>query len=125
MSPDPVRRSALDQVLLRGDLFCEAAFFDRETRTLILTDLIENFEAARVRGAWARRPLAWARVVDQDGRRPLDMGLAFLFRGKTLRAAGLQFLVWNPERVILAHGRWFESEGASALRRLFAWALCE
>ena len=29
----------------------------------------------------------------------------------------------HPERVIIAHGRWFETEGAAELRRSFRWLL--
>jgi hypothetical protein len=30
---------------------------------------------------------------------------------------------WNPERVVLAHGRWYEKNGAAELRRAFGWLL--
>lgn len=122
-APDPTWAGTLDQLLVRGNRFNEAVFFHRPTRTLILTDLIENFEAARVRSPSVRTLLRWAGVADQDGRQPLDMGLAFLLRRKALRAALAQCIAWNPERVILAHGRWFQSRGADALRRVFRWAL--
>jgi hypothetical protein len=32
-------------------------------------------------------------------------------------------LAWNPQRIILAHGRWYERDGAAELARAFAWAL--
>ena len=32
---------------------------------------------------------------------------------------------WDPERVILAHGRWFERDGAAELKRAFGWVLPE
>ncbi len=122
-APDPAWASTLDQFLVRGNVLHEAVFFHRPTRTLILTDLIENFESSRVRRPFVRRLLLWAGVADQDGRRPLDMGLAFLFRRGTLRAAVQRIIAWNPERVILAHGRWFPSGGADELRRVFRWVL--
>jgi hypothetical protein len=115
--------STLDQFLVRGNVLTEAVFLHRPTRTLILTDLIENFESSRVRSPSLRRLLRWARVADQDGRRPLDMGLAFLLRAKTLRAAVERMIEWNPERVILAHGRWFSAAGTDELRRVFRWVL--
>ena len=115
--------STLDQFLVRGNLLTEAVFFHRPARTLILTDLIENFESSRLRSQSARRLLLWTGVADQDGRRPLDMGLAFLFRRRALRAAVERMIEWSPERVILAHGRWFSSAGADELRRVFRWVL--
>jgi len=30
---------------------------------------------------------------------------------------------WNPERVILAHGRWYDRNGQAELRRAFRWIL--
>lgn len=30
-------------------------------------------------------------------------------------------IAWEPARVIFAHGSWFESDAASALRRALAW----
>ena len=122
-SPDPAWADSFDQLVMRGNLLNEVVFFHRPTLTLILTDLIENFESSRVRAPSTRALLRWAGVADQDGRRPIDMGLAFLFRGRGLRAAIRRMIAYGPERVILAHGRWFPSEGAEELRRVFRWAL--
>ena len=121
--PDVAWAQVLDQALVQGNFFNEAVFFHRPTRTLILTDLIENLESSRVRSPVVGRLLQWSGVADQDGRRPLDMGLAFLFRRRILRTALRRIFDWNPERVILAHGRWFPTNGAEQLRRLFRWTL--
>jgi hypothetical protein len=32
-------------------------------------------------------------------------------------------LEWQPERVILAHGRWYPENGVAELKRAFRWAL--
>lgn len=32
-------------------------------------------------------------------------------------------LGWNPERIILAHGRWYRRDGTAELRRAFRWLL--
>jgi hypothetical protein len=32
-------------------------------------------------------------------------------------------LAWQPERVILAHGRWYQHNGTAELRRAFRWLL--
>ena len=34
---------------------------------------------------------------------------------RALREAVLRMLAWNPERVIIAHGRWYERDGAAEL----------
>jgi len=40
-----------------------------------------------------------------------------------LRAAVETMLAWNPARIIMAHGRWHETNGAAELRQAFAWLL--
>jgi hypothetical protein len=30
-------------------------------------------------------------------------------------------IAWEPERVIFAHGRWFDREAAAYLRRSLSW----
>jgi hypothetical protein len=30
-------------------------------------------------------------------------------------------LAWKPEKVIMAHGRWYERGGTEELRRAFRW----
>lgn len=118
----------LDQLLVRGsDVHQEVVFFHRASRTLILTDLIENFEPHHC-PAWTRPLLALAGTRDPDGKAPLDMRLSFRFgeggRGMALlRAALEQMLAWEPERLLLAHGRWYPEGGAAELRRAFRWAL--
>jgi hypothetical protein len=32
-------------------------------------------------------------------------------------------MAWQPERVILAHGRWYEENAAAELRRAFRWVM--
>lgn len=49
--PEEVWRGDLDQFVFRGSHFLEeVVYFHRRTRTLILDDLIENFEAAKLGG---------------------------------------------------------------------------
>jgi hypothetical protein len=111
----------IDQLLVAGRVITEAAFFHRRSRSLILTDLIENFEPARVHGAVLRWLLRLAGVLDPDGTTPRDMRLSFLGRGEALRRAVRQMIAWNPRSVVLAHGRWYRANGATELRRAFRW----
>jgi hypothetical protein len=54
MRPPSSWAGSIDQVLIEGDVLTEIDFFHRPSRTLILTDLIENFEAGRIRNRWYR-----------------------------------------------------------------------
>lgn len=104
-----------------GKFMTEVEFFHRPSRTLILTDLIENFEPDRLRSL-VMRWLTWlGGVRDPDGQMPRD--LRRTFPKDHLRAAVQTMIAWDPERVILAHGRWYRSDGADELRRAFRWVL--
>jgi hypothetical protein len=122
-APPPDWAGSFDQLLAPGNVLKEVAFFHRASRTLILTDLIENFEASRIRNPWHRRLLEWSGIADQNGAAPLDMRMAFLGHRNILHEAVRGMIDWNPERVILAHGRWFDANGAAELARLFRWVL--
>lgn len=107
----------IDQMVVNGSkLHREAVFFHRASRTLILTDLIENFEPPKL--PWWMRPLVrLAGIAHPKGHMPPDMYASF--DKAQLGAAVQAMLDWGPERVILAHGRWYESNGAEELRRAF------
>lgn len=113
--------SAFDQVVVTGRIVTEAVFFHRASRTVVLSDLIENFEASRI----ASRPLRWllrtAGCLDPDGKAPIDMRWSFVGRHAMLRAAVERMLAWDPEHVILAHGRWYDRDGRAELERAFRW----
>ena len=102
----------------------EVVFFHRASRTLILTDLIENFEAGKM--PWWMRPLLkLGRVCDPDGRMPVDLATSFRFRPRHLRDLVGTMIGWEPERVILAHGRWYDRNGTGELRRAFRHVIAE
>lgn len=113
----------IDQMIVEGSrIHHEAVFFHHASRTLILTDLIENFERQYLPW-WMRLFVRRAKIADPDGQMPRDMRLTFWGREARLRAAVERMIGWAPERVILAHGRWYETDGAAELRRAFRWVL--
>ena len=113
----------IDQLVVAGDALTEAVFFHRPSRTLILTDLIENFEPSRVKSRLHRLLFRWGGAADPDGKAPIDMQLSYFRRRKAVRAAAERMIAWNPERVILAHGRWYDGNAVAELRRAFRWVL--
>ncbi len=99
-----------------GRYMTEVEFLHRASRTAILTDLIENFEPEKL--GLVMRWLTWlAGVQHPNGGIPRDLRLTF--DEGTLHNAVKRILAWNPERVIFAHGRWYERNGADELRRAF------
>jgi len=108
----------IDQMIVRGSkTHREAVFFHRVSRTLVLTDLIEAFETAKL-PVWMR-PIIWiAGIDDSDGKMPPDM--RWTFRDKEALADDVERMIgWGPDRVILAHGRWYERDGIAELERAF------
>jgi hypothetical protein len=108
-----------------GSYMTEVEFFHRPSRTLVLTDLIENFEAERLQTRTMRFWTWVGGVRDPDGTMPRDMRLSFFRHRRKLKAAILKMMDWNPERIILAHGRWYDGNGRAELRRAFRWILDE
>jgi len=88
-----------------------------------VSDLIENFESQKLTTP-VMRFLTWiGGVRDPDGSTPRDMRMTFSNSRPQLRAAIRKMIGWNPERVILAHGRWYDRNGQAELRRAFRWIL--
>ena len=105
-----------------GSFMTELVFFHRPSRTLILTDLIENFEPEKLPSLLQRWLTRLGGVQHPDGQMPRDMRLTYRDR-RQLREAVETMIAWGPERVVLAHGRWYEQNGTAELRRAFRWLL--
>ncbi|MBI1181944.1 MAG: DUF4336 domain-containing protein [Alphaproteobacteria bacterium] len=112
----------IDTLPVAGDFMTEIVFFHRPSRTLVLTDLIENFEAERLGPAF-RLVARLGGVLAPHGGMPRDMRLTFRHQREALRTAVERMIAWRPERIVIAHGRWFETDGVAALRRAFGWLL--
>jgi hypothetical protein len=122
-APPAVWAEILDQLLVDGDVLTEVDFFHRPSGTLILTDLIENFEPGRIRNWFYRLLVRIGGASDPDGKTPIDMQFSFLRQRNTVRAAVQRMIAWEPERIIIAHGRWYERNAPAELKRAFRWVL--
>ena len=97
-------------------------FFHRLSRTLVLTDLVVNLEAGKL--PLHARAFAWATgVLAPDGKAPAYLRFLVKRRAAAAGEAARRLVALDPERVIFAHGRWFERDGAAQLRRSFGWLL--
>jgi Domain of unknown function (DUF4336) len=108
---------------ISSSFMTEVEFFHFKTRTLVLTDLIENFEKHKINTRLMRWAARVGGVMDPDGSMPRDMRFTFRKRKTELRTAVEAMISWNPERIILAHGRWYKHDGVTELRRAFRWVL--
>ncbi|WP_417243344.1 DUF4336 domain-containing protein [Celeribacter sp.] len=110
----------IQQRVVAGHRFLhEVVFYHGASQVLILTDLIENFEAAKVSPLKAVL-FRMAGILDPDGKAPLDMRMSFKSK-KAARAVMREVIAWAPEKVIISHGRWYETDGTAELKRAFAW----
>ncbi len=114
-------RATIAQLLVPGDMFSETVFFHIPSRSLILTDLIENFERDRITCRWLRWLLRLTGPLDPHGTAPPDMRLTFRRHRPALRAALARMRGWAPERILLAHGKWYPTNGTAELERAFRW----
>ncbi len=121
--PPPDWAGEVDQMLVEGSkVHREVVFLHRASATLILTDLIENFDPAGL-AWWARPLLRLAGVVAPDGRAPLDMRMTFRRGMPQVRDAVQRMIAWAPRHIVLAHGRLPQGDAVAELKRSFAWAL--
>jgi hypothetical protein len=121
-APDESWQNDIDQLMVHGGRFMdETVFFHKPSRTLILADLIENFELHKIRSRILRYLVSWAGNADPDGKLPIDLRLGYWGRHAQIGEAVNTMLAWQPERVIIAHGRWYKANGVAELRRAFRW----
>ncbi|MBS0532400.1 MAG: DUF4336 domain-containing protein [Proteobacteria bacterium] len=107
---------------IEGSYMTEVVFFHRASRTLVLTDLIENFEPRKLNSFLMRWLTRFGGAQDPDGAMPRDMRISYPDKAG-LKAAVETMIGWNPERIVLAHGRWYDRDGGGELRRAFRWLL--
>ena len=100
----------------------EAVFHHRASSTLIVADLIQNFDTARL-PVWMR-PLIWLAGTDDSAG-----GMPYLMR-RRYSNAGLapsveHMIDWRPRRIILSHGGCYETGAVRELERIFKKLLHE
>jgi hypothetical protein len=105
-----------------GDFLTEFVFFHCASRTLVLADLIENFEPKKL-NPLTRLLTRIAGAQDPHGAMPVDLRATFRKHKPAFRASVEQMIAWNPERIILAHGRWYRDNAVAELKRAFRWLL--
>ncbi len=116
-TPDPDWGGVLVPVHIGGSMLDETVFVHRPSRTLICSDLLENFDTSPhlptrlyLRAAGLQGRVGWSRLLRGVYR---DRGAT---RRSLERLLGLDF-----DRIILAHGQVLEQGGPAAMREAFRW----
>ncbi len=119
----PPEWEGITLVTVPGGLgFLEVALFHGPSRTLVLTDLVLNLEAQKLPAAL--RPLArLLGVVAPDGMPATYLRAVIKLRRASAVRAAQRLVDLRPERVVFAHGTWFERDGTAALRHSLRWLL--
>lgn len=111
----------IDQVLVRGNRFIwEVAFLHKSSKTLILTDLLENIGEESGAVDWKLK--LWWKVVFRmwDNPKPAP---EYQMGWKDKRAAKRsleRILEWKFDRIVLSHGENIDFDAKAVLRK--AWA---
>ena len=113
--------SELEQVLIRGNrIVWEVCFLDRPSKTLILTDLVENIGDRTERTNWVLK--FWWKVVMRMWNKPKpapEYQIGWSHK-RAARRSLERVVAWDFDRIIIAHGENLETDAKNALRR--AWA---
>src|SRR4051812_40044846 len=100
--------------------FSEVELFHRPSRTLILTDLVQNL-APEGLPPLSRSVAGLLGILSPDGRAPIYLRMLLHLGGRDVERSVSRLIELSPTRVIFAHGRWFESGGTEQLKRSFSW----
>ncbi|MGH9445204.1 MAG: DUF4336 domain-containing protein [Terriglobia bacterium] len=109
-----------DQLAFKGSrLIEEVLFFHKESRTVILDDLIQNYPMTK--GKPLRNALLkLAGVASLRGGVPLDIRLSFTNRSLARRSLE-KLLSWDFDKLVIAHGVCIERDAKPAVEWAFRW----
>ena len=111
-------RDEIDQTLIPGGIFKEFVFFHEASGTLILADTIMNLELDKIDEPW-RTATKLSGMYHPNGQIFFGMRLPILLQRKKARAALRKLRAWDPQRIVLSHGRCFDSNADKVVCRLF------
>lgn len=122
VAPDAWSQEIEQVVVPGGGGFAEVALFHKSSRTLVLTDLVVNLEPAKVPLIF--RPAAYLLgSTAPDGKAPVYLRAVIKRKGQQASDAARKLVELEPERVIFAHGQWFQQDATARLRKSLAWLL--
>lgn len=116
-TPDREWQDDLQPITIQGSLLFETVFYHAASRSLISSDLVENFHGHD--HGFTRWYLRMGGILDKVGWHPL---LRLLYVRRAKARASLQRVLALPfERLILAHGEIITQDAHAQLRAGLAW----
>jgi Domain of unknown function (DUF4336) len=119
-APDSLWTGQIDQAIVRGNLITtEAVFFHRASRTVLVTDLIQQFPSGWFQG-WRELVARLDGMIAPEPQMPRKFRLAF--RDRAAAKAGFATIVsWPSEKLVMAHGTPLQEGSQAAIRKAFSW----
>lgn len=119
--PEVEWKIEIDQLIFKGSpVMEEVVFFHRRSKTLILTDLIENFHPNHFTG-YKNTIAKLSGIVSPTGQTPLDWRMSFIFGKNQARACLQRMISWQPEIIVISHGECIYSDAEAFLKQSFRW----
>jgi hypothetical protein len=121
-TPDDRWSEEISQTIFRGSpAMEEVVFYHKPSSTLILTDLIQNFNPRDL--SWWQWGLAkFAGILSPVGGTPIDWRISFLFGNRKKAQESLAtMLEWNPKNIVLSHGECVFDHGVEFINTSFSW----
>jgi hypothetical protein len=120
--PPPLWAGELDQVIVGNRVMREVDFLHRASRTLVLTDLVENFhDRTPGTNAFLR---GFMKVAGMWGHPRAAPELRLLtFHREPARHALEKLLAWDFDRATIAHGELLDRDPKAAIREAWSWIL--
>jgi hypothetical protein len=97
--------------------FAEVCFFHRKSRSLVVTDLIQNLDDHHQ----SLMMRLFSALVGSRERAPIYLRVVVRLKGEPARAAARQLVALEPKRVIFGHGKYFDASAAERLRTSLDW----
>lgn len=120
-APESDWADEIDQMIFRGSCFMEEViFFHRPSSTLILADLIENFEMNKVSQS-LHTLFNLSGCSDPDGKMPIDLRMTYFGHKSIAKQSFERMIKWHPRRITLAHGKCYFENAEDELYRAFRW----
>ena len=120
--PPQAWKHDFDQLAFKGNpLIEEVLFFHRQSRTVILDDLIQIHPMVKGK-PFRNAVLKLEGVASPDGGVPLDIRLSFTNRDLARRSLE-KLLSWDFDKLVIAHGVCIEKDAKPFVERAFRWLL--
>jgi hypothetical protein len=110
------RPTAFSRRLFQGVRFLPSGFKDADP--LILTDTIINIELDKISEPW-RTATKLAGMYHPYGQIFFGMRFPLLVQRRKAKAAIGKIHSWQPQRIVLSHGRCFDADANKVIRRIF------